>query len=352
MVYNAIYNTGANIAGTTQVGNIAVATGSPDYSVGDWAGGVDDTGCYVVISDTTSTGLAGRSAGGTSDVVPADTPTFWKSTTDTDQSFLDLVNLLPGSPGTITDIGTATDWLTAHNYWTSYGLASAVTAQIYFDPANILSYPGSGNTLTNIGTLGNITGTLGNMFGVVYESNVGGGSLNFDGGSDTITFGKYDFGNEITVNAWVYPRNEYSINTLISNCGANVATNGFKMAWNNWNTTNLTMNFEAGNGSAGGTQSTANNTVVENQWQMLTFVFNKAASSIKFYKNGVEIATASGGSPVANIGTYNNNWWIGSIGGGSYYMDANLGEFKIWTNLIPGGDILTEFNTTKTRYGL
>lgn len=352
MVYNAIYNTGSSINGTTQLGNIAIATGSPDYSIGDWTGGVDDTGCYVVISDTTSTGLAGRSAGGGSEIIPENTPTFWKSDTDTDQSFLDLVNVLPGSPGTITDIGTATDWLTAHNYWTSYGLASAITAQIYFDPANPLSYPGSGNTLTNIGTLGNVTGTLGSMSGVVYESNVGGGSLNFDGVADRIQFGQFDFGNNLSVNAWVYPRNEFSINCLISNCGANTATNGFKMSWNGWNTTNLNMNFEAGNGSSGGTRITANNTVVLNEWQMLTFVFDKVNQTITFYRNGSLVAATGGQTPVANISTNNANWWIGAIGGNSYYMNANLGEFKAWNTLGTPENVLAEFDATKARYGL
>lgn len=352
MIYNAIYNAGSAIGGTTQVGNIAVATGTPDYSIGDWTGGVDDTGCYVIISETTNTGLAGRTAGGTSEIIPADTPVFWKTVAETDQAFLDLVNMLPGSPGNITDVGTATDWLADRNFWTSYGSTIAVTAQIYFDPANPLSYPGSGNILTNIGTLGNITGTLGTMTGIVYESNTGGGSLNLDGGSDSISFGQFNFGDTLSVSAWVYPRNEYSINTLMSNCGANVATNGFKMAWNNWNTTNLTMNFEAGNGSAGGTQSTANNTVVENEWQMLTYVFDKTGQTISFYKNGVNVATATGGNPVSNIGTNNSNWWIGSIGGGSYFMDANLAEFKIWTSLVTDQNVLDEFNATKARYGL
>lgn len=351
MIYNAIYNAGSAIGGTTQVGNIAVATGTPDYSIGDWTGGVDDTGCYLIISETTNTGLAGRTAGGTSEIIPADTPVFWRTTTDTDQSFLNLVNTLPGSPGTLTDVTTALDWLTGHNFWTSYGTALAVTAQIYFDPANPLSYPGSGNTLTNIGTLGNVTGTLGTMTGVVYD-NAGGGSLNFDGGSDTIQFGQFNFGNSVSVSAWVYPRNEPSINTLISNCGANTATNGFKMAWNNWTTTNLAMNLEAGNGSAGGTQSTGNNTVVENEWQMLTYVFDKTNQTVRFYKNGADFPTISGGSPVANIGTNNANWWIGSIGGNSYQMDANLGEFKVWTSLISDGDVLAEFEATKARYGL
>jgi hypothetical protein len=112
------------------------------------------------------------------------------------------------------------------------------------------------------------------------------------------------------------------------------------------------MNFEAGNGSAGNTTSTASNTVTVNTWQMLTFIFNKTAQTIKFYKNGVEIATASGGGTVANIGMNNSNWWMGSIGGNSYYMNAYMGAFKLWNTALAASDILDEFNNTKSRYGL
>jgi hypothetical protein len=226
------------------------------------------------------------------------------------------------------------------------------TAEFYYDPGDPASYAGSGTALTNIGTLGNISGTAGTLNGVSYDSNTNNGVFDFDGGSDRIQFSQYNFGNTITVNAWVYPRNEYSINCLMSNAGANTATNGFKISWNNWNTTNLTMNFEAGNGTAGGTQSTAINTIVENQWQMITYVFDKTNQTIKFYKNGVEIATASGGSPVANISTNNANWWIGAIGGSSYFMNALMGEFKIWKSLRSGSEVLSEFNSSKSRYNL
>jgi hypothetical protein len=122
------------------------------------------------------------------------------------------------------------------------------------------------------------------------------------------------------------------------------------MSWNNWNTTNYTMNFEAGNGSTGNTTSTALNTVTENVWQMLTFVFNKTTPSVKFYRNGIEVATATGGAPVANIGMNTSAWWIGSIGGNSYYMDAYLGEFKAWTSIRTAEEILSEYNSTVSRY--
>jgi hypothetical protein len=84
---------------------------------------------------------------------------------------------------------------------------------------------------------------------------------------------------------------------------------------------------------------------------MITFVFNKTTPSIKFYKNGVEIATASGGAPVSNIGM-NNTWFMGSIGGNSYNMNANMGLFKIWKSIRSVSDILAEYNATKSRYGL
>lgn len=225
------------------------------------------------------------------------------------------------------------------------------TAAIYYDPGNTSSYVGTGTTLTNIGTDGNVSGTTGTLSGVVYESATAQGVFNFDGGSDKITFNSYNFGNSITTTAWIYPRNEVSINCLMSNCGANTNTNGFKMGWNNWTTTNLTMNFEAGNGSAGGTQSTATNTIVENEWQHIAYVFDKTNQTIKFYRNGSEIATATGGSPVSNIGT-NQSWWIGSIGGSAYYMDANMGQFRIYKSLRSTSDISDEYNNTKSRYGL
>jgi len=225
------------------------------------------------------------------------------------------------------------------------------TAAIYYDPGNTSSYPGTGTVLTNIGTDGNVAGTSGTLSGVEYESATAQGVFNFDGVLDKISFSSYNFGNTITTTAWVYPRTEFSINCLMSNCGANTATNGFKMAWNNWNTTNLAMTFEGGNGSSGGTQSTAINTITENQWQHIAYVFDKTNRTIKFYKNGTEVATASGGTPVANIGT-NQTWFIGSIGGSSFFMDANLGQFRIYKSLRTTSEILDEYNNTKSRYGL
>lgn len=220
-------------------------------------------------------------------------------------------------------------------------------AQIYYDPGNVASYSGSGNTLNNIGSLGSTSGTTGAISGPSYNSGVAGGVFNFNGANDQITFGQFDFGNAITVSAWVYPRNEYSINTLISNASAGLATNGFKLEWNSWNTADLKMLLEAGNGSSGDVTSSESPVIEENQWQHLTWVINFLSPSVSLYRNGIQLATAGG--IVSGISSNNSNWYIGSMAG-SYYMNANLGELKIWLSNKSGGEILSEFNDTSPRY--
>jgi hypothetical protein len=341
------YNSGTVTAYGTKYGNNEVGTVANNYRVNTggltWYNSPSYSNDYVMISNSYDLGFSTQGNA---------KPLFWVASSDAD--FLAIVNKLHDRRGMalLDTVLAATDWVNASNkYYLINQPSSVPSAQFYYDPGNTSSYTGSGTTLKNIGLIGDITGTQGTLSGVAYDGATAGGVFNFDGGSDTITFGQYNFGDAITVNAWVYPRTEGSINCLMSNTVANTNTNGFKMAWNNWTTVNYTMNFEAGNGSAGGTASTANNIVSVNTWQMLTFVFNKTTPSIKFYKNGTEIATASGGAPVANIGMNNSNWWMGSIGGNSYQMNANMGIFKIWKSNITGSEILAEYNETKSRYG-
>lgn len=224
-----------------------------------------------------------------------------------------------------------------------------VNPQIYYDPGNASSYSRSGTILNNIGTLGNATGTVGTLSaGLDYDSEIAGGVFNFDG-TDQITFGQFNFGSSITVSAWIYPRNKTSINTLMSNAAANLSTNGFKLEWNNWQTTDLKMLIEAGNGSSGGILQSADPVIVENQWQHLTWVIDFTVPSAALYKDGALLLTT--GSIVSNISTNNSNWYIGSMVG-FYQMNANMGEFKLWKSAKEAIDITSEFNNTKNRYGL
>ena len=114
------YNTGANIAGTTQVGNIAAGTPSNGYdSTGLkwWAGPDEDLGYVIAKAD-----VAGQHRG--ADNIQAYLG-FRRSAAKTEASFIELANNFTGQTFTTGD--NAKTWLNANGYWTSWGIQSNVS---------------------------------------------------------------------------------------------------------------------------------------------------------------------------------------------------------------------------------
>ena len=96
---------------------------------------------FVIVSDSTTAGVVGRSTGGgTTPDEPADTPTYWISGGNSPDDFLALVNALPPSTNVGFNVGEtvtfarpyfdgasaggfATDariWLKTYGYWNNY----------------------------------------------------------------------------------------------------------------------------------------------------------------------------------------------------------------------------------------
>lgn len=220
------------------------------------------------------------------------------------------------------------------------------TAVLYYDPSVSSSYSGSGTSLLNIGTGGTMTGT---MSSVTYTSS-GGGYFTFNGSSSAISFNAFNFGTTLTMSAWIYATNKASINTVVANAAANTNTNGFKIHWNSWNTTNYHMLIEAGNGTTGGASTNGSSVIVPNTWQHLTWVWDVTNRAITFYVNGVSVGSSSGTGPPSNP-NMNQAWRIGSMAG-AYLMSGRLGYLKVWNTLQTVTQILAEFNATKSRFGL
>ena len=114
------YNTGSTINGTIQIGNIAIGVSDQDYSLNPggvkWWMGPDEELGYIIAHE----------------VPPGNQPTevevdaslaFWKSKELTDQSFLDLLNILPITRGLslFTNVTDAQTWLSTNGHFTSYG---------------------------------------------------------------------------------------------------------------------------------------------------------------------------------------------------------------------------------------
>lgn len=224
---------------------------------------------------------------------------------------------------------------------------STATPLLYYDPSNVASYSGTGATVTSIGS-GTATGTK--AAAVTYNAAVKGGVFDFPGTNGAvISFGSYNFGNTISVTAWIYPRSQANINGLFTNAGANVPTNGFKFQWNFWLTSSRAISFQAGNGSVGNDDFTPNDTLTYNTWQHVGYVFDKVNQKIIFFLNGQPTLVATDVTTVANINT-NAAFNIGGYIGGSYTMNAQLGYIKIFNTLLDATQIEADYSNSAGRF--
>jgi len=110
------YNTGAPIAGTEQVGSLAVGYPSGGFSGFEWWNGPDEDLGYVIAcsvpGDTQPTPVAGVDA----------SVGFFQSGALTENSFISLANVVASpSGGPFASGSAAKTWLNSNGYWTSFG---------------------------------------------------------------------------------------------------------------------------------------------------------------------------------------------------------------------------------------
>jgi hypothetical protein len=231
---------------------------------------------------------------------------------------------------------------------------TAPAAWLHFDPNNSSSYPGTGTTLSNIGTYGALNGNMTGSVSYITGTGITNKVFNFTGGY--IGFGAFNFTNTFTVTAWIYPRFKASINAILANGQANINTPGFKMAWNNWNTSgeaNRVLYLESGNSSGGnfGTPGTVSNVVTMNQWQHISLIFNNDDQVVIFLVNGIPVSALNITSG-ANIDVNRSAFNIGAYIGGTYTMNAELVSLKVFNCLLPASQVYDDFNATRATFGL
>lgn len=119
------YNTGSNIAGTTQIGSLAVGVPSSGYAATGlvWFNGPnEDLGYVIAYSQPDGLHPATHAPGGKSSVG------FKRTKTKTDQAFIDLANKVAnGATGAFANVSDAKTWLNNNGYWTSYTVSTGVT---------------------------------------------------------------------------------------------------------------------------------------------------------------------------------------------------------------------------------
>ena len=218
--------------------------------------------------------------------------------------------------------------------------AHAATLLVTVDPN---TYSGSGDVTD---TTSNLTGTMSN---VTYSSSTNCGVFTFNGSNSTITFPSTNFGTQFSISAWVKPNSGSSIQTLFSNAGTMTYTNGFKVYWNTWSTSDLKMLVEDGDGSTGAATVSTSAVMTNNAWQHIVFTINKSTGAIAMYRNGSLVS--NDGTAFVTGANFNQTWWLGSIAGGSYWMNAQLGVVKIYSTVLTQAEVTSDYNSTSARYG-
>jgi len=334
------YNSGTGVTGTTQVGYIAAGATADSYGAGlTWWKGPDEDLGYV-ICHTSEARTAGRNAY----AVAAPTIGFWRSPTKTDSSFIDFCNSV--FEQNFTTAIDASTWLTINGYWSSYpasiSLVMNLDSTTGVTGSNWTDISGGGHNATLNGGYGTTTYngnqvvTLNGTSGYVLPSSFG-TQLNSTG---------------FTYNVWVYPTT-FNNGTIISEWGG-TPPNG----WTDAQIALVSETIRCGVFSPSAFSPTGYITgplFSSNTWYNIAMTYNPTTKDLKLYINGTLNSTINGvkSNPGTLYLTLGRPDGVSSyLGGASGYFQGYVGSWKIWNGPISATSILSNYNSTKSRYGL
>jgi len=338
---------GFKIPGFKVIGSIAVDThpGSGDYSLGNFVGGVlgsyDNSG-YVIITDTTTAGIAGRTTGGnTTGPAPADEPTFWVSKTKDDSGFLFLVNRLPARSGQapFTETLLAATWLRTNGYWTSY-----VTPLLSLDAGNTASYPGTGTVWTDI-----VGGNIFNLINNPTYSPSNGGRIQFNPTSGQYAQSSTSLPdlNTWSVGVWHYYTGN---NTGTSPCIVSEVFTGGYINYILGNGSDSSPNLETGFWAPGWQLTNNGYTLTPNNWYYIVGTYD--GDTLSLYVNNTLVESTSGinyNPQSSSAGIYLMSRWDNTP---TELWGGYLATVDIYDEALDFTKVSSIFNSTKSRFGL
>ena len=210
---------------------------------------------------------------------------------------------------------------------------------LYLDAANTRSYPGTGTTWSDLSRGGN-NGSLIN--GPTFNS-ANGGSIVFDGTNDWVNSETQILKNlqEFTINLWFYTSTLTGV-LLSEGASSNVGV----QFWLGVGVNNTILQFGDGTNDS---FFNSKITLQQNVWVNLCFtVKNKTGTS---YINSV----------YQNAWTNTNNiLWAGTTGtfrlgcreNTSIFTNSRIAITQLYNRALSASEILQNYNSTKTRFGL
>jgi hypothetical protein len=217
---------------------------------------------------------------------------------------------------------------------------------LYYDPSSVSSYPGSGTTITDLsgngrnGTMSNITYTY------PYFTYNGSSSQISVADNALLEPGSGDWTMEVWVNQSV-AGNDVVLGKF--------PAGGTQVSYS-IRTSTSTYYAQMGSGIGSGATLFQNSTFqvgTIGTWYQLVYVFtNVAANTLQTFVNGSSIGSV--GHSLASILNTTTDLYIGSYNNGEYaqWFDGKIGITRLYNRALTSAEVLNNYNTDKSKYGL
>jgi hypothetical protein len=205
---------------------------------------------------------------------------------------------------------------------------------LYVDAANTKSYVSSSTTWVDIAAGNDVTLTNGPAFNPGNS-----GYIIFDGTNDfgiTNSTSLNILGN-VTLNSWIY---ETAAGSNNGNYIAKSGNTGYRYRREGTNGSPLWL-FSSSNTIQGGA-------IFDNRWYMVTGVFS--STGLRAYINGVLVANNTTPYNPSNVGSF--GCYLGSVNSNSELFGGYMASAQIYNRALSVTEILQNYNSTKTRFGL
>ena len=217
---------------------------------------------------------------------------------------------------------------------------------LHYDPSLTTSYPGTGTTINDLTGQGR-TGTMSN---ITFTSPY----LTFNGTSSQISvpdsIGLEPQTGDFTFEVWIY----HSVITGSQRTFISKADNGGGASdWSYGLRTNAAgaTYLEIGNGTTSVTSPSYN--VSTGQWYQVVGVWtNVSSNSIALYINGE--SQGSNSHSFTSVKNSTNPLYLGNYNGNEYQQSLNgrMGIVRMYNKVLTASEILGNYNTDKSKYGL
>ena len=217
--------------------------------------------------------------------------------------------------------------------------------QLYLDAGNASSYPGSGTTWTDLSGNGkNYTLTNGPTY-----SSSNGGIITFAGASSQYASSTLSLYNSTTfpaytMNLWAYPTGagnfvsvlgQATINTAYHYSAIEISASGV-IKFGQW---------------IGSMATIATSTQSLNAWYNLVITYSSSLATA--YVNGVSVGTSATTWAAPGANTFMALMAIDTTNmGTSAYASGSLGAFMVYNRSLTAGEVTTNFNALRSRYGV